>query len=92
MWSWRVLICTILRRYSDSSTKLDHLHQVLHAGNFTLGKSYDVNIVFGIFSSEKQIFLIQEIVKFTTINLVEWNPHWKVGFLLNYFEDIVSCQ
>ena len=67
-------------------------HQVRAVGYSGLGKANDVDVVFVILPCEELGFVVEEIVEFPAVYLVEGEVHLDVVTVFLLFENVLGCQ
>jgi len=92
MWSWRVIIRTILWCHSYTGTILYQLHEILSTMNFCLWQSHNIDVIFCILSCKKYIFFVQQVIKFSTVDLIKWNPCLQLLMHFYLVENINSSK
>lgn len=70
----RIDVGAVLGGDPDPCAELDDLHQVLNGDDLALGQPHDIDIVLGVFAGVEQVALVQQIVQFPAVDLVEGNP------------------
>lgn len=83
-------IGTILRRHPDRPPILNGLHKRLHSGHPLLLQAHNIDILPGILPGEQQRPVIQQVIQFTTVDLVEGDPDAVAQREL--FEDVVGGE
>ena len=97
MGSGWVVIGAVLWGDSDACAIFDYLHEILCALDFGLWKAHNVDVVFGVLPElmvelpcMEDIFLVEEVVEFSTVDFIERNPGLDFGVVFNFLENITG--
>ena len=70
----------------------DVFHQVGTVGYSGLGKTNDVDVVFVVLPCEELGFVVEKVVEFSAVYLVEREVHFEVVTIFLLFENVLGCQ
>ena len=70
----------------------DVLHEIGAVGDSGLGKADDVDVVFVVLPCEELGFVIEEVVQFSAVYLVEGEVNLDVVTIFLLFENVLGCQ
>ena len=78
---------TVLTGDSDIGSPFDRVHDILHRFHSDFLQPDDIDVLLRILSGLKEVSVVQKIVQFSAIDLVEANPDCEVLilWLLDFF-------
>lgn len=85
-------IGAILSSDPDRPAILDRLHESLHTTHLLFLQPHDIDILLSIFPREEYRPIIQQVVEFAAVDLVEGNPDSEPLVAAQFLEDVVRGE
>lgn len=82
MWSWTIRIGSSLAAGSTLKSYRDIPHDIFDTCNLLFSKSNDIDLLFGILSTLQELFVVKQIIEFSTIDFIEWHVEFQILILI----------